>query len=499
MSRLGDRPPASWPVRPLPPPLQPFLLQLVQALRFEPGPAPADRSPLAAFLVSRAAASPALAHWLHWYLMVACEDPVYGPVFARTHARLMTALAPAGQQLLTAQSELVAQLGAVQRELKAVKGPTERKKQALAAALGEHGLGAELSTLPAGLPSPLEPDVHLVGLLPARCSVLKSALHPLLLCFRTRAEGVGEGGAAVLEGERTLIFKCGDDLRQDQLCVGLIALMDAMLRRAGLDLRFTTYAVLATGIGEGLVEYVPSLTLAAVLTEHGSIAHYLAAQAPDPAGPYGIAPDVLDAFVRSCAGYCVVTYLLGVGDRHLDNLLLTPDGRLFHIDYGYIMGRDPKPLPPPMKLCREMVEAMGGADSEHYGHFLALCGEAFIHLRRSAGLVFVLFQLMAGANLPDLAAEPEARLLARLEEKFRLDLDNVAAVQFLQSKIAESAAALFPQVRFPRVEGNSFPYHTWQRKPLTVFYFCRVIPFTIYFFILTVFPPSHISPVPTPM
>ena len=63
---------------------------------------------------------------------------------------------------------------------------------------------------------------------------------------------------------------------------------------------------------------------------------------------------------QSCAGYCVITYLLGVGDRHLDNLLLTKSGCLFHVDFGYILGRDPKPLPPPMKLSKEMVEGMGG-------------------------------------------------------------------------------------------------------------------------------------------
>jgi len=51
-----------------------------------------------------------------------------------------------------------------------------------------------------------------------------------------------------------------------------------------------------------------------------------------------------------------------VFSRHLDNLLLTDDGRLFHVDFAFILGRDPKPFPPPMKLCKEMVEAMGGAE-----------------------------------------------------------------------------------------------------------------------------------------
>ena len=44
-------------------------------------------------------------------------------------------------------------------------------------------------------------------------------------------------------------------------------------------------------------------------------------------------------------------------------------GKLFHIDFGYILGRDPKPMPPPMKLSKEMIEAFGGMTSDHYHQF----------------------------------------------------------------------------------------------------------------------------------
>ena len=63
------------------------------------------------------------------------------------------------------------------------------------------------------------------------------------------------------------------------------------------------------------------------------------------------------------------------------NLILF-SGKLFHVDFGYILGRDPKPLPPPMKLSKEMVEAMGGATSDHFKDFKQHCYTAFLALRR---------------------------------------------------------------------------------------------------------------------
>ena len=132
---------------------------------------------------------------------------------------------------------------------------------------------------------------------------------------------------------------------------------------------------------------------------------------------------------------------MGIGDRHLDNLLLTNKGHLFHIDFGYILGRDPKPFPPPMKLSREMVEGMGGVTSEHYQLFRKLCYTAFLHLRRHANLILNLFNLMIDATIPDIALEPD-KTVKKVQEKFRLDLNDEEAVHYIQNLIDISVTAV---------------------------------------------------------
>ena len=280
------------------------------------------------------------------------------------------------------------------------------------------------------LPLPLDPEVKVKGIIAQKTTLFKSALNPIKLTFTTTNPGE----------EYVAIVKHGDDLRQDQLILQTITLMDKLLRKENLDLKLTPYRVLATSTKNGFVQYIDSLPVAEILKNY-DIQKYLKICAPSDNAPYGISTDVMDNYVKSCAGYCIVTYILGVGDRHFDNLMLTKNGNLFHIDFGYILGRDPKPFPPPMKLSKEMVEAMGGINSEHYQQFRKLCYTAFLHLRRHSNLILNLFNLMIDANIPDIALEPD-KTVKKVQDKFRLDLNDEEAVHYIQSLIDISVTAV---------------------------------------------------------
>ena len=83
----------------------------------------------------------------------------------------------------------------------------------------------------------------------------------------------------------------------------------------------TTYSILATSSTDGFIEIVKESQTLYALQQEGSLKDRLV-QCARITGKQLDA--VQDRFMRSVAAYCVVTYLLGIGDRHLDNLMLAP-------------------------------------------------------------------------------------------------------------------------------------------------------------------------------
>jgi phosphatidylinositol 3-kinase len=429
--------------------LQLYLLQLVQALKFErlrPGESENEDeqdSSLAKFLITRAANNFVLGNYLHWYLMVECDDNTpqqdsgSRQLFARVEYDFMTELmntpeGPHHRKTLLRQGELITLLSKIAREVRSSREDRIRKIERLKKFLADPK--NDIVHIDPPLPLPLDPTVQIVGCFPEKSKVFKSTLLPQLVVFKT------SNGQ-----EYPIIFKTGDDLRQDQLVIQIIRLMDRLLRTENLDLKLSPYRILATSPYAGAVQFIPSTALSDVMHKYKSILAYLRAHNPDESAPLGVRKDVMETYIKSCAGYCVITYLLGVGDRHLDNLLLAPSGHFFHADFGFILGRDPKPFAPLMKLAREMVDGMGGTQHAYYAQFKQYCFTAYASLRKSANLILNLFALMSEANIPDIRMEPDKSVL-KVQERFHLELSEEEAIRAFESLIGDSMNAVMPVV-----------------------------------------------------
>lgn len=238
----------------------------------------------------------------------------------------------------------------------------------------------------------------------------------------------------------------------------MIKLMDDVLRRNNLDLRLTHYRVIATSRDTGFVELVPDcITVHEVIERHKQIIDYLKLLSANSTSAIidptvGVAHEIMQNFVKSCAGYSIVAYLLGIGDRHNENILITNSGCLFHIDFGFILGADPKkspllPAPPPMPVTKEIVAGMGGPKTSYYTAFKIWAGEAFRVLRREANLIMALFSLMIDA-VPQLSGD-RAQIrhhLRHLEESFLLHMSDDRASESILWKIYESENSWFPSI-----------------------------------------------------
>uniref|UniRef100_A0A8C8SBV1 Phosphatidylinositol-4-phosphate 3-kinase catalytic subunit type 2 beta n=1 Tax=Pelusios castaneus TaxID=367368 RepID=A0A8C8SBV1_9SAUR len=374
-----------------------YLPQLVQALKYE---CYLD-SPLVRFLMKRAICDLRITHYFFWLLKDGLKDSQFSIRYQYLLAALLCCCGKGLREEFDRQCCLVNTLARLAQQVREA-APSSRQ------AILREGLAdvKQFFSVNGSCRLPLSPSLLVKGIVPRDCSYFNSNAVPLKLSFQN-VDALGEN--------IRVIFKCGDDLRQDMLTLQMIRIMNKIWVQEGLDMRMVIFRCFSTGRGRGMVEMIPNAeTLRKIQVEHGVTGSFKDRPLADWLQNHNPKEDeyekAVENFIYSCAGCCVATYVLGICDRHNDNIMLKTTGHMFHIDFGRFLGHaqmfgNIKRDRAPFVFTSDMAYVINGGDkpSSRFHDFVDLCCQAYNLIRKHTHLFLNLLGLMLSCGIPELS------------------------------------------------------------------------------------------------
>ena len=194
---------------------------------------------------------------------------------------------------------------------------------------------------------PWNPSMCVVGILNTKR--LSSKTRPLKVTCR------------IDSGQTVDILVKQEDVRTDRLAMAIGYWIMALTEQVHIHL----YDVFPFSQNMGCVTMIPNATTLYDVRTQCSLLNFLLTN-----NPTETVATVRERIVASCAGACLLAFTIGLGDRHLENIMVTRDGYLVHVDFGYVLGDDPKHVSTPMRITEDMVDAIGGKTSANFVSFV---------------------------------------------------------------------------------------------------------------------------------
>ena len=236
--------------------------------------------------------------------------------------------------------------------------------------------------------NPLNLNEHIVEII--SIEKLKSNTMPLLVTARVTRGLKGE----IIK----FIVKKDESLRKESIVACLIKLLQERLLKQAKKNRIKqfdkipTYQIVMLTKNLAIIEYVEnSLTLRMVSNNRFTLQNYILDNNPTEQ-----VDTVKRRFLQSLAISSSLSYILGLGDRHLDNIMINRLGQLFHIDYGYLMDNPTTSIisNPNIKVTTVMIDFLGGIEGKYYKEFTQYIIQIYDILRLYKNIIISCYEML---------------------------------------------------------------------------------------------------------
>lgn len=237
---------------------------------------------------------------------------------------------------------------------------------------------------------PYDPDVIIIDVSLNDIVIKNSYTKPVIITFITNKEPI------------KILFK-NESVINDMTVLNLMSMSDIILRESvSPNFKAIIYPVLPIGQNSGMIEIVNNATtIHDIATDKKTILQHIIETNEDK-----LIGEVINKYMFSLVSYTLHSYFIGLGDRHMQNIMITNDGSIFHIDFGFILGKDAHPIAcGDIKLNTEMLAVIGGQGRAKYETYLELCSQGTIILRKFFNIFFILLLQIQSENMNETIIE----------------------------------------------------------------------------------------------
>ena len=418
--------------------IQTYLLQLVQALKYEKN----HDNALARLLIEEAIENPTtIGHEFFWYLRSEMNNQDVQQRFGLYLEVFLSKISKPLFRIFKDEDNLLKSLVSIAEKIKSIKNTEERDRIFLE---DINIIDGFLKINKKEVSLPLNFKMQIKGIIADKCRIMKSKKKPLWLTF----ENADPFGAPIV-----VMLKCGDDLRMDMVTLQLFKAMQNLWFENNLNVKMSLYKVLCTGNQEGMLEMVTnSETLANIhVQEGGALSQFFSKGSIKNWMDKNCTSKIeaIDNFLLSNVAYCLATFVLGIGDRHNDNIMIKKNGELFHIDFGHFLGHFKykmgiKRERAPFVFTRQFQNVLGGDDSSKFLEFKSDLEKGYLILRNNKEVIITLLSILLCTGIPEL----NEKSLRFLENSLALKKDDKEAVEFLDKKLYESMDSVSTKLNF---------------------------------------------------